>query len=264
MRLQRFEARVVEGLDRGLLDGPVHPLGLAIRPGVVGLGEPVLDAVLAADAVEDVGAQVAPRRPVPVLRQVGEGHAVVGEHGVDRVGERRDDLPQEGGAVHLGVGVEESDVDELRDPVDGQEHEQLALGQAQLADVDVDVADRRLGEAAALRGLLLVPRQTGNAVPRQAAVERAAAEGRDSLAQAAQDVIERQQGAATELHDHRLFGLGQDGAAGFPGAHRRVGGAGPAAPLGHGLGVQPVAVGQGPGARLRRLELGSNTRRRSG
>jgi hypothetical protein len=26
--------------------------------------------------------------------------------------------------------------------VDGQEHEELALGQAQLADVDVDVADR--------------------------------------------------------------------------------------------------------------------------
>src|SRR5215217_7180729 len=54
MRLQRLEAGVVEGLDGGLLDGAVHPLRLTIGPRVVGLGQPVLDAVLAADAVEDV------------------------------------------------------------------------------------------------------------------------------------------------------------------------------------------------------------------
>src|SRR4028118_2031249 len=43
MRLQRLEARVVEGLGGGVLDGAVHPLRLAIRPGMVGL--PVFDAV---------------------------------------------------------------------------------------------------------------------------------------------------------------------------------------------------------------------------
>jgi hypothetical protein len=223
----------------------------------------VLDAVFAADAVEDV-AHPPGRGPVAVLRQVGEGHAVAGQHGVDGVGERLHDIAQERGAVRLGGGVEEGDVDELRRPVDGEEHVELAFGQAQLAGVDVDVADRGLGEAPALAGLLRVARQAGDAVPLQAAVERAAAERRDGLAQAAQDIVERQQGAAAELDDDRLLGLGQHGAAGPPRAHRRAGGAGPRPPLRHRLRVQPVAGGQGAGALFRPLELGSNTRRRSG
>ena len=33
---------------------------------------------------------------VAVLGQVGEGHAVVGEHDVDLVGKHLDDIPQEG------------------------------------------------------------------------------------------------------------------------------------------------------------------------
>ena len=82
---------------------------------MVRLGEPVLDAVFAADAVEDAAHPLG-RGPVAVLRQVGEGHAVVGQHGVDGVGERLDDLAQERGAVGLGVGVEETDVDELAPP----------------------------------------------------------------------------------------------------------------------------------------------------
>lgn len=50
----------------GLLDGAVHPLDLTIGPRMLHLGQPVLDAVLAADAVEDVlegvkYADVAPR-----------------------------------------------------------------------------------------------------------------------------------------------------------------------------------------------------------
>ena len=98
----------------------------------------------------------------------------------------------------------------------------------------------------------------------QAAVQGAAGELGDRLAQAAEDVVERQQGAAAELDDDGLLGLGQDGAAGPARPHRRVGRAGPPPPLGDRLRVQPVAGGQGAGALLRRLELGSNTRRRSG
>ena len=79
--------------------------------------------------------------PIAVLGQVGEGHAVVGEHGVDLVGEDLDHVPEEGGAFHLAGAVVELDVGELRDPVDGQEHDELAVGVAQLAAVDVDVAD---------------------------------------------------------------------------------------------------------------------------
>lgn len=180
---------------------------------MVELGEPVLDAVFAADPVGDV-AHPPGCRPVPVLGQVGEGHAVVGQHVVDRVGERLDDRAQERGAVRLGVGVEEGDVGELRHAVDGQEHAELALGEAEFANVDADVADRGLGAAPALGRPILVPGQPGDAVALQAAVEGAAAERRDGLAQAARDIVERQQGAAAELDDDRLLRLGQHGAAG--------------------------------------------------
>src|SRR3546814_13483984 len=73
---------VVETFDGGLLDRAVHPLDLAIRPGMLHLGQPVLDGVVAADAVKDV------LEGMPVLLAVGELDAVVGEHGV-RSEERR-------------------------------------------------------------------------------------------------------------------------------------------------------------------------------
>jgi hypothetical protein len=47
MGLEAFQIVVVEDLDRGVLDGAVHALGLAVGPRVIGLGEPVLDAVIA-------------------------------------------------------------------------------------------------------------------------------------------------------------------------------------------------------------------------
>jgi hypothetical protein len=106
-------------------------------------------------------------------------------------------------------------VDDLGHPIDGQEQEELAFGEAQLADVDVDVADRGLGEALALGGLVVAPRQARDAVPRQAAVQRAAGERRGGLARAAEDVIERQQGAAAELDDDGLLRLGQEGVSGI-------------------------------------------------
>src|SRR5215207_6257641 len=35
MGLQAFQVRIVEHLDGGVLHGAVHPLGLAVRPGVI-------------------------------------------------------------------------------------------------------------------------------------------------------------------------------------------------------------------------------------
>ena len=49
-------AIVVIAFDGGVLDGAVHSLDLSVGLGMVRLGEPVLDAVLAADLVEAVNA----------------------------------------------------------------------------------------------------------------------------------------------------------------------------------------------------------------
>jgi hypothetical protein len=261
-----FQIGVVEGFDGGVLDGPVHPLGLTVRPWVVGFGEPVLDAVLLADPVEDVAAEEGLDLGVAaaVLGQIGKGHAVVREHGVQLVGEDLDHLAQEGGTVGLGIGIEEGDVGELGYAVDREEHEQLALSQAQLADVDVDIADLGCSKALAPGRLLLALGQPRDAVADEAAMQGAARELGDGLAQAAQDVVQRQQRPAPELDHDRLFGLAQDRAARPRGSHRPIRGRGALAPFGDRLRVQPVAGGQVAGRLLRRLELGSNSRRRAG
>jgi hypothetical protein len=82
-------------------------------------------------------------------------------------------------------------VGELGHPVDGQEHEQLAVRQAQLADGEVDVADRGLGEALALGRSLRAAGQAGDAVPLQAAVQGTAGQLGDGRAPAAQNIVQR-------------------------------------------------------------------------
>jgi len=67
---------------------------------------------------------------------------------MDGVGEGFDDAAQEIGSVHLAYIVVKFDV--LEYAVDGQEHVELALRQAKFADVDVDIADSRLGELTSL------------------------------------------------------------------------------------------------------------------
>src|SRR4051794_37756421 len=125
-------AVVVIALDGGILDGAVHPLDLAVGPGVVHLRQPMLDAVLVADAVEDVAA-------VPdVLLAWGELHAVVGQHGMDTVGDGLDQVAQEVGGLHLSGASDQADEGELAGAVDGHEKTELAFLGADLGDVDVE------------------------------------------------------------------------------------------------------------------------------
>jgi hypothetical protein len=190
--------------------------------------------------------------------------AIVGQHGVDPVGECRDHATHEGGTHgHLGGGVQ-LDVGELAHAIDGEEQVQLALGRAQLARVDVDVADLRLGEALPLGGERLVLGQPRDAVPLQATMKGAPREGWDALAQAAQDVVQRQERAAAELDDGRLLELAEHRTARLARPHPAIGCGGARAPFGDGLRVQPLTRGEGAGRPLRRLELGSNPRRRAG
>jgi len=105
--------------------------------------------------------------------------------------------------------------------------------------------------------------QTGDVVTGEAAMERAAGKPGDGVAQAAEHVVKRQQGAAPELDDDGLLGFGQHGAAGL-GSHRGIDGGGALAPFQDGFGVEAMLGGEGAGRRLRRLESGSNARRCSG
>jgi len=118
-----------------------------------------------------MGAEIASGWSVAVLGQVGEGHAVIGQHGVDGVWERRDHAAQELGSVHFASVVAEFDMGEFGHAVDRQEHVELALRQAQLADIDMDVSDRGGSELAPLGGFVRVFGQPGDAVPFEASVQ---------------------------------------------------------------------------------------------
>ena len=200
--------------------------------------------------------------PPRFLGRSAKGHAVVGEHGVDLIGEDLRGVAEEGRALHLARAVVELDVGELGNPVDGEEHDQLAVGVAKLTAIDVNVADLvGLEPFAPLSGLL--DRHPGDAVALQASVQGAATEVRDRVSQATQDIVQWQQRLLPERHHDGLLGRRQHRAR-LLRTHERVGRCGPLAPFAHRLCVQAVAGGKGPAALFRCLELGSKTRRRAG
>ena len=82
-------AVIVVVLDRGFLDGAVHAFDLAVGPGMLHLGEAMVDAVFLATPVEHVR-DVARRRSIGVARREGELNAVVRQHDMDLVGDGRD------------------------------------------------------------------------------------------------------------------------------------------------------------------------------
>jgi hypothetical protein len=116
-----------------------------------------------------MGTEVSSGGSIPVLRQVGKGHSVVGKHRVDCIRERFDDFAEEVGAVHFADVIAELDIGKLGDPIDCQEHFELALGLAKLADMDV--SDRRCGELAPFGGLIWALGPPGNVMAIQAAMQ---------------------------------------------------------------------------------------------
>ena len=161
----------MEGLDSGLFDGPVHALGLSVGPGVVRLRQLVSDAVFIANLAKDVHSQKSVDRLVSVLGQVGKGHAVVSQYGVDLVGKGFDHAAQKVCTVHLAHVIPELDISELGHPVDGQKHIELALGQAQLGNVDVHIADLSRRKLASPSSFDIARWQPRDAMPEQAAMQ---------------------------------------------------------------------------------------------
>ena len=94
-------------------------------------------------------------------------------------------------------------------------------------------------------------------MPLQTAMQGGAAEVWDGLAQADQDIIERQQRPTSELDHNCLLGQRQDRAQVRLRPHRRIARDRPTAPFGDRLRIQVVPGGQGAATLLRRLELGS-------
>jgi hypothetical protein len=165
---------VVIGAHGGFLDGAVHAFDLAVGPGMVGLGEAMLDAMAAAGPVERMSSQQG-RGALAVLGQIGELDAVIGEHGVDPVRHRLDQGVEEGrGGFDVGP-LDELGKSELGRAIHRDEKVELALGGADFGEIDVEVADG-IGLELLLSGgkSALEFRQAADAVARQAPVQRRA------------------------------------------------------------------------------------------
>lgn len=96
-------ALVVKALDGGVLDGAVHPFDLTVGPRVPGLGGPVFDVVCGAGIFESMRPEALAicdglldeGNGRPSCTRRGELDAIVGEHGMDLVGDGSDQAQQE-------------------------------------------------------------------------------------------------------------------------------------------------------------------------
>ena len=94
MRAKAAMRLVVEASDGGVLDGSVHPFDLPVRPGMVELGEAMLDAELSAGQIKGVGTEgLAAREQLlnladaPATLRRRELKAVVRQNRVNAVGD---------------------------------------------------------------------------------------------------------------------------------------------------------------------------------
>ena len=169
-------AVVMEALDGRVLDGSVHPFDLAIGPGMVGLGQPVLNPVCLTNHVEA-------HRPgidgVPVPWLLRELDAVVGENGMDLVGHGLEHVLEELlGRLPVSRCNELGDR-ELGCPVDAHEEVELSLDGLHLGNVDVEEPDGVALELLALGLVTLDIRLARDAVTLQAAMQRRPCQMRD-------------------------------------------------------------------------------------
>jgi hypothetical protein len=142
---------------------------------------------------------------------IGEVGPVVGEDGMDLVGDRLDQTAQEVRGCsprHLLVQLDKS---ELRGPVDRDDEVEPALRGSNPGDVDMEIADRIGLELAPGRGFAFNLRQARDPVAPKATMQRRARQMRDRRLQSVQAIVERQQGMPSEGDHNRLLFNGQDG-----------------------------------------------------
>jgi hypothetical protein len=99
----------------------------------------------------------------------------------------------------------ELDIGELRDPVDGEEHDKFAVGVGEFGAVDVDIANVVGFEPLALF-CGLARWAARDAMALKTTVQGTSAEIWNGVLQTAEDIIQWQEGSASELHDDRLLG----------------------------------------------------------
>lgn len=132
-------AFIVIPFDRGILDGAVHPLNLAIGPWMVGLGQATFDPIR---FTNQVVAHLAERHAVPVPRLLCKLDAIVCKIGVELVGHDFEQMFQELPRC-LAVGLLNKLRDrELAGSINGNKEIELAFLGPNFSDIDMEIANR--------------------------------------------------------------------------------------------------------------------------
>jgi hypothetical protein len=140
---------VVIALDRRFLDRPVHSLGLAIRPWMCRLRQPMFDVKIGTCRIEGMATEENPFCPhrldvrdrPPAAGRISDVRAVIRQNGVDLVWNCVSQIAKEvcrDPACRLAVKLNKR---ELRRPIDGNEEIEPALGSLHFGDVDMEEAD---------------------------------------------------------------------------------------------------------------------------
>ena len=195
---------VVIPLDGRVLDGAVHPLGLSVGPGMIGLSQPMFNPVFCTYAVERVAAEPGGRAR-SVFWQIGELDSIVGEHDLDPVGHGGGEGLQEGARGLCISLVDELSDSKLGGAVDRYVEIELALRGLHFGDVDMKLADRIGLELALGRSFAFDLRQAGDPMTLKAAMQRRARQARDRRLQCVKAVVERRQSMPSERNDDGLF-----------------------------------------------------------
>ena len=87
MFFQVLVGLVVIFFHGGVFERAVHAFHLAIRPGMVGFGQPMVDAILMTDAIKNM------LKCVLIALAIGELDAMIGQYGVDLVRYGGDQVP---------------------------------------------------------------------------------------------------------------------------------------------------------------------------
>jgi hypothetical protein len=187
-------------MNRGILDGAVHSFHLAVGPGMVGLGQAMFNGGKKANPVEGMSPP-ASRRPLTILGKVGELDSVIGEHGVDAIGDRCDQRSKKAGSgSHVGT-LDQLDKGELRGSVNCHEEVELGFGSPYFSQIDMEETDGIAIKPLGFRLAAFDLRQAADSMTKKATMQGRAGQMRDGGPQSVETVIQRKQGLPAEGYD---------------------------------------------------------------
>jgi hypothetical protein len=257
-RLQMVMALVVIRFHGRGLECAVHPCHVAIRPRLVGVGQPLV-------AARRLAAALTERLPgVSVARAVGGSEPVSGQYRVHRARNRGHQRPEALSRTHgRGFGMELG-IRNFPGPVQGDNAGERTVCRADRGEVAMAVAAWR---GLALRLARLLPGHVGQAaeaMPLEAALPCRSRHGRPRGVPGLPAVLQRQERLRATRAKQRFCLSCQSRRAWVCRAHGGIGPLGPLLPLRPGCGVPGLTRGQLGDALLTLLNRATHRRSRAG